>query len=188
MNISSYDDHHINIWWSSYHHKAEKTLHMLYIYYTFQSEFCIVVRCLVFNICVYLGNSSVKYDRNFMKKFHKMVTPLPPSCIDEILIQIFYRKFCDKIKMRQNSVNHPQSHPKFWFSTRLMQWTPKIWGRAPLNERVFEIWLVWQSSLKCRIGSCKTCHRHWTHLRILWTKDISSSFWHWAIPVLSFAK
>ena len=26
-----------------------------------------------------------------------------------------------------------------------MQWTPKIWGRPPLNERIFEMWLVWQS-------------------------------------------
>ena len=26
---------------------------------------------------------------DFMKNFHKMVTPLPPSCICEILIQIF---------------------------------------------------------------------------------------------------
>ena len=51
-----------------------------------------------------------------MKKIHKMVTP-PPSCICEFLIQIFNRKFRDKIKMRQNSVNHS----KFRFSTRLMQ-------------------------------------------------------------------
>ena len=51
-----------------------------------------------------------------MKNFHKMETP-PPYCICEILIQIFYRKFRDKIKMRQNSVNHS----KFRFSKRLMQ-------------------------------------------------------------------
>ena len=53
----------------------------------------------------------------------------------------FHDNSCD---MRQNTANHHQSHPKIWFSTRLMQWTPKIWGRPPLNERVFEIWLVWQ--------------------------------------------
>ena len=57
-----------------------------------------------------------------MKNFHKMVIP-PPSCICEILIQIFNRKFRDKIKMRQNSVNNHQSHPKFRCSTRLMLWT-----------------------------------------------------------------
>ena len=28
-------------------------------------------------------------------------------------IQIFFCKFCDKIKIRQNSINHHQSHPKF---------------------------------------------------------------------------
>ena len=33
---------------------------------------------------------------DFMKNFHKMVTP-PPYCICEILIQIYYRKFRDKI-------------------------------------------------------------------------------------------
>ena len=53
------------------------------------------------------------------------MVPPPPSCICEILIQIFYRKFCDKIKMRQNSVNNHQSHPKFRFSTKLMQWTSR---------------------------------------------------------------
>ena len=62
-----------------------------------------------------------------MKYFHKTVTPLPPPyCIYEILIQIFYRKFRDKIKIRQNSVNHHQSHPKFKFSIILVQLTPKI--------------------------------------------------------------
>ena len=65
-----------------------------------------------------------------MKYFHKTVSP-PPYCIYEILIQIFYRKFRDKIKIRQNSVNHHQSHPKFKFSTILVQWTPKIWGKLP---------------------------------------------------------
>ena len=69
-----------------------------------------------------LGKPSFKKNRNFMKNFHKMVTP-PPYCICEILIQIFYRKFRDKIKMRQNSVNNHQSHPKFRCSTRLMLWT-----------------------------------------------------------------
>ena len=82
-----------------------------------------------------------------MKNFHKMVTPPPPSCICEILIQIFNRKFRDKIKMRQNSVNNHQSHTKFRCSTRLMQWTsylsflthqsilfwPKICHFEPLN-------------------------------------------------------
>ena len=56
-----------------------------------------------------------------MKNFHEMVTV--PYCICEILIQIFYRKFRDKIQMRQNSVNNHLSHLKFKFSTRLMQGT-----------------------------------------------------------------
>ena len=60
---------------------------------------------------------------NSSKKNHKMVTPPPLSCICEFLIQIFNRKFRDKIKMRQNSVNNHQSHPKFRCSTRLMLWT-----------------------------------------------------------------
>ena len=64
-----------------------------------------------------LGKPSFKKNRNFMKNFHKMGAPPPPYCICEILIQIFYSKFRDKIKMRQNSVNHS----KFRFSTRLMQ-------------------------------------------------------------------
>ena len=36
-----------------------------------------------------------------MKYFHKTVTRPPPYCIYEILIQIFDRKFRDKIKIRQ---------------------------------------------------------------------------------------
>ena len=44
-----------------------------------------------------------------MKNFHKIVTP-PPSCICEILVQMFNRKFRDKIKMPQNNVNNHQSH------------------------------------------------------------------------------
>ena len=70
-----------------------------------------------------LGKPSFKKNFRFMKNFHKMVPPPPPSCICEILIQIFNRKFRDKIKMRQNSVNNHQSHPKFRCSTRLMLWT-----------------------------------------------------------------
>ena len=35
-----------------------------------------------------LGKPSFKKNRNFMKNFHKMVTP-SPCCICEILIQIF---------------------------------------------------------------------------------------------------
>ena len=92
------------------------------------------------------GSHPLKKNSDFMKNFHKMVTP-PPSCICEILIQIFNRKFRDKIKMRQNSVNNHQSHTKFRCSTRLMQWTsylsflthqsilfwPKICHFEPLN-------------------------------------------------------
>ena len=69
-----------------------------------------------------------------MKYFHKTYR------IYEILIQIFYRKFRDKIKIRQNSVNHYQSHPKFKFSIILVQWTPKIWGKLPLDKWK---WMVW---------------------------------------------
>ena len=54
-------------------------------------------------------------------------------------------KFCDKIKIRQNSVNHHQSHPKFKFSIILVQWTPKIWGKLSLDEWIFEKWMVWQA-------------------------------------------
>ena len=68
----------------------------------------------------------------FMKYFHRTVTP--PYCIYEILFQIFYRKFRDKIEIRHNSVSHHQSHPKFKFSIILVQWTPKIWGKLPLDE------------------------------------------------------
>ena len=60
-----------------------------------------------------LGKPSFKKYRNFMKYFHKTVAPPPPYCIYEILFQIFFFKFRDKIKIRQNSVNHYQSHPKF---------------------------------------------------------------------------
>ena len=52
-----------------------------------------------------------------MKNFHKMETPLPRIVFVKSLFRFFYRKFRDKIKMRQNSVNHS----KFRFSTRLMQ-------------------------------------------------------------------
>ena len=51
-----------------------------------------------------------------MKNFHKMETP-PRIVFVKSLFRFFYRKFRDKIKMRQNSVNHS----KFRFSTRLMQ-------------------------------------------------------------------
>ena len=35
---------------------------------------------------------------------------------------------------------------KFKLSTISVQWTPKIWGKLPLNERVFEKLMVWQAS------------------------------------------
>ena len=47
---------------------------------------------------------------NFMIYFHKILTL--PSPIYGIPPQICYRKFCDKIKVRQNSVNYYPSHPK----------------------------------------------------------------------------
>ena len=52
-----------------------------------------------------------------MKNFHKMVTPPPRIVFVKSLFRFFCRKFRDKIKMCQNSVNHL----KFRFSTRLMQ-------------------------------------------------------------------
>ena len=45
----------------------------------------------------------------FYQKLSKNRDPPPPYCIYEILIQIFYRKFRDKIKMWQNSVNNESS-------------------------------------------------------------------------------
>ena len=62
------------------------------------------------------GKPSFKKKRFFMKNFHKMETP-PRIVFVKSLFRFFYRKFRDKIKMRQNSVNHS----KFRFSTRLMQ-------------------------------------------------------------------
>ena len=70
-----------------------------------------------------LGKPYFKKSPILWKTFIKWWPPPPPSCICEILIQIFNRKFRDKIKMRQNSVNNHQSHPKFRCSTRLMLWT-----------------------------------------------------------------
>ena len=77
----------------------------------------------------------------------------PPYCICEILIQICYRKFRDKIKMRQNRVNHHNSHPKFRFSTKLMQWTPKMWQQIPLDENFYEVH-VSEELKKFTFGKC----------------------------------
>ena len=82
-------------------------------------------------------------------EFHEILSkngdPPRPYCFYEILIQIFYRKFCDRIKIQQNSVNHHQSHPKFKFSMILVQWTPKIWRKLSLDEWISEKWMVWQA-------------------------------------------
>ena len=45
----------------------------------------------------------------------------------------------------RNLTNWHQSSPEpqeFKFSTRTVQWTPKIWGKLPLNERFTEKWMA----------------------------------------------
>ena len=53
------------------------------------------VTCADLFVYLCLGKPLLKKYRNFMKYFHKTVTP--PHCFYEILIQICYRKFCDKL-------------------------------------------------------------------------------------------
>ena len=71
--------------------------------------------------------------------FYEKVTP-PVSCICEIFIQKFY----NKIEMRQNRVNNYQSHPKFRFSTRLIQ-KKSVW--------------VWQKTILFNFFLCTPLRR-----------------------------
>ena len=79
---------------------------------------------LIYHTNIYIhteGSHPLKILKFYEKKNFIKLWPPSLSCIYEILIQIFYRKFRDKIKIRQNSVNHHQSHPKFKFMIILVQ-------------------------------------------------------------------
>ena len=54
-----------------------------------------------------LGKPYFKKKSDFMKNFHNMVIPPPvPPVFVKSVFRFFNRKFRDKIKMRQNSVNN----------------------------------------------------------------------------------